>query len=53
MVSALIVCGVVCLLIGGGFYWLNTNTPVQTCIPVITIPLGLVCLVLALGGLVL
>lgn len=53
MITALIVTGILSLLLGGAFYWLNLNSPVQTCIPAVLLPFGLLSLVSALGGLLL
>lgn len=53
MVILLTILGGVSMLIGAGFYWLNLNSPVQTCIPVVCLPLGLALLLIALGGLIL
>jgi hypothetical protein len=41
--------GAVFLLIGGAFFWLNLNSPIQTRIPALTLPIGAVLLVVALA----
>lgn len=47
--TALVVIGIVALLIGAAFFWLNNNTPVQTRIPALTLPLGAALLLISLG----
>jgi hypothetical protein len=44
------VLGVLSLAVGGAFYWLNLNSPIQTCIPALALPVGAVLLLIALGG---
>lgn len=48
-VSALLIAGIICLLIGGTFYWLNVNTPVQTRIPAVALPLGALLVAVWIG----
>lgn len=52
MTAALLIFGIVCLLIGWAFFWLNLNTPIQTRIPAYTLPLGAAAVLLGLGGLI-
>ena len=51
MGATLIIAGVVLLLIGGAFFWLNLNTPIQTRIPAVALPLGVALVMFALGRL--
>lgn len=49
MIGALLIAGLLCLLTGGVFFWLNLNTPVQSCIPALALPLGLCWIIAAVG----
>ena len=51
MTLALFIIGSVCLLIGALFFWLNNNSPVQTCLPVLFLPVGAAALLIGLGRL--
>lgn len=50
MITALVITGVLCLLVGWAFYWLNLNTPIQTFAPAVFLPVGAAALLVALGG---
>jgi hypothetical protein len=41
--------GIVLLLIGGVFFWLNNNSPIQTRIPAVTLPIGAVLAIIGLA----
>lgn len=47
--SALVIVGIVIGLLGWLFYWLNTNSPMQTPLPLILWPISIVCLCVAFG----
>jgi uncharacterized protein YhhL (DUF1145 family) len=51
MTSFLLVVGIACLLIGWLFVHLNLNSPIQTRIPLFTLPTGAVLVLLGLGRL--
>ncbi|HET6943352.1 MAG TPA: hypothetical protein VFH89_14445 [Sphingomicrobium sp.] len=51
--TAILIIGVVRLVIGGAFFWLNLNSPVQTSIPAYAIPIGVILIAVAVGGLLL
>jgi hypothetical protein len=53
MIVGTVIAGVVLLVVGWAFYWLNLNTPVQTCIPAVALPLGAGLILIAIGGAVL
>jgi hypothetical protein len=50
--AALLIGGIACLLIGWLFVYLNLNSPIQTRIPLYTLPLGFVAVLLGLGRLI-
>jgi hypothetical protein len=52
MTAALLIVGILCLLIGWLFFWLNCNSPIQTPIPLFTLPVGVVAVLLGLGRLI-
>jgi hypothetical protein len=41
--------GTALLLIGGMFFWLNNNSPIQTRIPLFTLPVGAALVLIGLG----
>jgi hypothetical protein len=45
------IVGTICLAIGAVFYWLNTNSPIQTSIPAFMFPIGAVAVLIGLGRL--
>lgn len=47
----LIVVGIVLLLIGWLYFYLNNNSPIQTRVPAYCLPAGAVCLLLGIGSL--
>lgn len=49
----LIIIGALLLAIGGLFYWLNNNSPVQTPVPMVALPLGAVLAMLGIGSVLL
>lgn len=49
MITFILIAGVILLVFGGVFFWLNLNSPVQTCIPALAIPAGLCFLIGACG----
>lgn len=51
MTALLFIAGIICLLVGAQFFWLNLNSPIQTRIPVFTLPIGAVLVMLGLGRL--
>lgn len=53
MIGILIGLGIVFLLIAGVFFYLNIHSPVQTFIPIIAGPIGIIFLLIGLGGLIL
>jgi CDP-diglyceride synthetase len=52
MTAVLLIGGVVCVLVGAAFFWLNNNSPIQTRIPLYTLPIGFVAVLLGLGKLI-
>jgi hypothetical protein len=51
MTAALLIFGIICLLIGWLFFWLNNNSPIQTPFPAFLLPIGAVAVLLGLGRL--
>ncbi len=43
-----LIVGIVLLLIGGVFFWLNLESPVQTRIPLFTLPIGVALFIVGL-----
>ena len=52
MTAALLIIGAGLLLAGRVFVYLNLETPYQTRIPLLTLPLGFVAVLLGLGRLI-
>jgi hypothetical protein len=52
MTLALLIFGIICLLVGWVFFYLNLNSPIQTRIPAFTLPTGAVLVLLGLGRLI-
>lgn len=48
--TIILIFGIIFLLLGAMFYWLNVSTPFQTFLPAIFVPAGLAALMFALGG---
>lgn len=42
------ILGSILLIVGGVFVWLNNNSPVQTRIPLFTLPIGAVLFIVGL-----
>lgn len=40
MTIAAIIVGIICLIVGAWFFYLNNNSPVQTCVPAFAFPKG-------------
>jgi hypothetical protein len=47
--TALLIIGIICLLVGGAFYWLNVKSPLQTPIPAATLPVGALLVAVWIG----
>lgn len=44
-----LIIGAVCLLVGGIFFWLNSNSPVQTKMPMFLLPMGVALVIVGLA----
>lgn len=51
--SLILIFGIAIVLLGAAFHWVNRNTPYETFLPEMLLPIGTGVIVFGLGGLLL